>query len=248
MEGVAYLIRLHPLATKLSNLGRARVTLMKKRNKAIVRELWGYAKALVLALFITTFLFTTVGVAGSSMEPTLNGGVSSVSSLRDMARAFAFGDRLFVPKYETWLRRANVLGDYQRGDVIVFRENPDSPCRTTKIPALLIKRLIGLPGDSVTIENGRVYINGAALDQSFITGAGGMLGSSSLPAYRLQTDEYFVLGDNRNHSCDSRTYGPIHFGQIVGRPNSVIFPSRRENETNWRALRRPESFDIIPEP
>ena len=213
--------------------------------KFIFRELVGYAKALALALFLTTFLFTTIGVAGGSMEPTLDGGVSTVASAGDMARALIFGDKLFIPKYQTWLRRAGLLADYERGDVIVFREHPDSLCRTTRRPALLLKRLVGLPGDSVELENGAVYINGAFLEQDFITDKGGELGSSSLSAYTLQTDEYFVLGDNRNHSCDSRTYGPIHFMQIVGSPNSVVWPPRRNGRSNWRMLERPSAFGDI---
>lgn len=217
-----------------------------QRTKSLFCELIGYAKALALALFLTTFFFTTIGVAGGSMEPTLDGGVSSVRSSGDMARALLLGDKLFIPKYETWLRRAGLLPDYERGDVIVFREHPGSPCRTTRRPALLLKRLVGLPGDSVSLENGAVYINGVLLDQNFITDKGGELGGSSLPEYSLQTDEYFVLGDNRNHSCDSRRYGPIYSEQIVGSPNSVVWPPRRDGRSNWRILKRPAEFETIP--
>ncbi|MGL4611424.1 MAG: S26 family signal peptidase, partial [Trueperaceae bacterium] len=104
------------------------------------REVRGYAEAIIIALVVTTFLFTTVGVAGSSMYPSLEGG-----SGRSLLESFIRGDRLFVPKYETWLKRMRVLGTYQRGEVIIFRENADSPCRQGR-RAFLVKRLIGLPG------------------------------------------------------------------------------------------------------
>lgn len=93
-------------------------------QQRIWREVKGYAEAIIIALIVTTFLFTTVGVAGSSMYPSLEGG-----SGRSLLESFLQGDRLFVPKYETWLRRVGVLGDYRRGDVVIFRENADSPCR-----------------------------------------------------------------------------------------------------------------------
>jgi signal peptidase I len=133
-------------------------------QQRVWREVRGYAEAIVIALIVTTFLFTTVGVAGSSMYPSLEGG-----SGRSLLESFVRGDRLFVPKYETWLRRARILGDYKRGEVIIFRENADSPCRQGR-RAFLVKRLIGLPGDSVVVDaDGNVTVNDVLLDQGFIT-------------------------------------------------------------------------------
>jgi len=202
------------------------------------REVRGYAEAIIIALVVTTFLFTTVGVAGSSMAPSLDGGNGKIidSLLR--------GDRLFVPKYETWLRRARIMGHYDRGDVIIFREPADSPYVGSRRD-FLVKRLIGLPGDTVRIESGKVFVNDVELDQSFITENGGRLGLSNLNEITVPENEYFVLGDNRSNSVDSRIYGPIAFMSVAGKANSVIWPPRRDGASNWRGLKPPAAFEDL---
>lgn len=130
------------------------------------REVRGYAEALAIAYLVVTFLFTTVGVVGTSMEPNLDGG----DGRGNLLQALLTGDRVFIPKYDTWLRRAGILGTYERGAVVVLREPANAP------NALLfgkrnffIKRVVGLPGDQLRIEGGQVYVNGEAVDQGFIT-------------------------------------------------------------------------------
>jgi signal peptidase I len=214
-------------------------------QQRIWREVKGYAEAIIIALIVTTFLFTTVGVAGSSMYPSLEGG-----SGRSLLESFLQGDRLFVPKYETWLRRMGVLGDYRRGDVVIFRENADSPCRQGR-RAFLVKRMIGLPGDHVVVDaDGNVTINGALLDQSFITDLPeGRVGPNNrVTDLVVPEGQYFVLGDNRNNSCDSRIYGTVPFMSIAGKATAVIWPPMRNGAMNWRGLRPPETFSTIPSP
>ncbi len=143
------------------------------------RELRGYAEALLIAYFIVTFLFTTVGVVGSSMRPNLDGGSGS------LPQALWQGDRVFIPKLDTWLRRANILPNYPRGEIVVVREPKNAPsyfvrkqrgCTTflwmDQCRPFFIKRLIALPGDSVKIERGKVFVNGYEMDQSYIDGTG----------------------------------------------------------------------------
>ncbi len=129
------------------------------------REVKGYAEALVIAYLVVTFLFTTVGVVGTSMEPNLDGG----SGNGDVLQALLTGDRVFIPKFDTWLRRAGVLGEYERGAVVVLRE-PENSLTSLVFDQrkFFIKRVIGVPGDRVRIEAGQVYVNGAPLDQGFI--------------------------------------------------------------------------------
>lgn len=203
------------------------------------REVKGYAEAIIIALIITTFLFTTVGVAGSSMSPNLYGGSGSIIN------SLLTGDRLFVPKYETWLRRMGVLSDYRRGEVIIFREPADSPYVGSRRD-FLVKRVIGLPGDRVRIEQGQVFVNDVALDQGFITDHGGRLGNSNLNEITIPEAYYFVMGDNRMNSVDSRIYGPIPFMSIAGKASSIIWPPMRHGELNWKAIRPPEVFKAIP--
>ena len=211
----------------------------KKPQSRFWREVRGYAEAFLIALLVTTFLFTTVGVAGASMYPTLNGGTGEI------VNALLTGDRLFVPKYETWLHRAGILGNYGRGDIVIFREVEDSPCRRGRRD-FLVKRLIGLPGDTVRLDNGQVFINGALLDESFLTDKGGSLSSSTMHEVTVPPGHYFVLGDNRPNSCDSRVYGFVPAGNIAGHASAVIWPPRRGGHLNWRGLAPPAAFASIP--
>jgi signal peptidase I len=94
----------------------------------------------------------------------------------------------------------------QRGDIIVFTD-PYSPDRK------LIKRLIGFPGETVEVRGGAVLINGHALDEPYLEDPG----NSSRAASVLPDGEYFVLGDNRNNSSDSRSWGNLPRDRIVGK-------------------------------
>jgi len=95
------------------------------------------------------------------------------------------------------------LSDLNRGDIIYFEISN----------ALLVKRLIGLPGETIEVRDGKIYIDGEILVENY---------EISVPEYvvlpiTLGEDEYFVLGDNRNNSKDSHDYGPIKGDQIKGR-------------------------------
>lgn len=161
----------------------------RRSSGAHSRPLWrrlliearGYLEALVVAFLVVTFLFTTVGVVGSSMRPTLNGGADHAHVLRSLLT----GDRVFIPKVSTWLRRAGLLGPFARGDIVVLREPKASPDYRIKrlkgcfesvlidrCRPFFIKRVIARPGDTVSIRAGQVRVNGTAIDQSFVTATG----------------------------------------------------------------------------
>lgn len=101
-----------------------------------------------------------------------------------------------------------VIGDPQRGDVIVFERDEN-----------LIKRVIGLPGETIRLQDGHVYINDIELNEDYIS-AFCETGTCRDSSWTLGADEYFVLGDNRPYSNDSHNFGPIHRDQIVGK---VVF-------------------------
>ncbi len=150
---------------KQQQLDRAETGVFKK----IMLELKGYLEALLVAFLIVTFAFNTVGVVGSSMRPNLNGGVGRASILKSLFT----GDRVFIPKYDTWLRRIGILGNYQRGDIVVVREPANAPSAVMgERRQFFIKRVIAVPGDHLRIDAGQVFINNYPLDQSFISSSG----------------------------------------------------------------------------
>jgi len=155
---------------------------------------------LAIAIFLIAylFLFQPHQVQGHSMDPNFDDG------------EYLLTDKL---SYR--------FGEPKRGDVIVFSA---PPTRRDDY----IKRIIALPGEAISISNNEIYINQKLLDekylpQDFVTRPGAYLGADN--PYTLKNDEYFVLGDNRDHSSDSRSFGPIRRKDIVGRAWFVYWPA-----------------------
>ncbi len=165
----------------------------------VLRELLGMLVYVGIVLVITFLIITFVGqrthVSGESMENTLDDG-----------------DQLIVDKLTYHFR------DPERFDIIVF------PFRY-KENTYYIKRIIGLPGETVQILDGKIYIDGAELKESYGREVMQDAGTAAEPI-TLGDDEYFVLGDNRNYSSDSRdpSVGVIHRNEIVGRAWLRIWP------------------------
>ena len=106
----------------------------------------------------------------------------------------------------------------ERGDIVVF-ERPGQPD--------LIKRVIGLPGETIEIRGGQVFINGSPIAEPYITTPA----TDSMGPQTLEPDHYFVMGDNRNNSSDSRSFGPISAQVIVGRAWIIYWPP-----PNWQIV------------
>ena len=103
----------------------------------------------------------------------------------------------------------NKLGKYKRGDIVVV------DLGTEKI----IKRIVGLPGESIYCLNGEIYINDKKYKEDYTSAE-----TLDFTKVFIQEDEYFVLGDNRTVSMDSRTFGPINKSQIMGTNKLRIWP------------------------
>lgn len=107
------------------------------------------------------------------------------------------------------------LHEPQRGDIVVFRDPQDSGRN-------LIKRIIGLPGEILEIRGGQVYINGLPIEEPYL----GSNGAFSEPQIPIPGGFYFVMGDNRNNSSDSRSWGLLDADKIVGKAAFTYWPVR----------------------
>jgi signal peptidase I len=112
------------------------------------------------------------------------------------------------------------IGSPTRGDIVIFRYPPDP----NKEP--YIKRIIGLPGDVVGARNQTIYINGVALDEPYISAPPSYNGEWIVPE-----DSIFVLGDNRNHSSDSHSWGMVPIDNVLGKALVVYLPV-----AHWQVL------------
>jgi signal peptidase I len=167
---------------------------MKKIGLAILEIVQTVAFILVAAFIIRYFLIQPFVVEGNSMEPN-----------------FHNKQYLLVDKISYKLRQP------ARGEVIVF--NPPNNSSQN-----YIKRIIGLPGETIKITGGNIYINDLDLDEKYLTQNGSTMTSSNDFSIALKDNEYFVMGDNRNHSSDSREFGALPKTNIIGRTWLIIWP------------------------
>ena len=164
--------------------------------------------AVVFAVLLRTFVVQTFFIPSGSMEPTLQ-----------------VGDRILVNKLSYELHGVG------RSDIVVFSRPPNENCGGPEVNDL-VKRVIGLPGETISVSGGYVYIDGRRLDESWlpsseqgVTKPGPSGTAYSLDhAYKIPSNDYFVMGDNRTDSCDSRFWGPINKSLIVGKVDMRVWP------------------------
>ena len=152
------------------------------------------AVAAVVSLVIILFLYQPVRVEGTSMVPMLQDD-----------------DRLFINKL------AYHVGSIQCGDVVVFRYPRD-------LTRSYIKRVIGLPGDHIRIEHGRVFRNEKELAEAYVPVR--YADERSEPEVDVPAGDFYVMGDHRSVSYDSRDFGPVPRGLIYGKAAFVYWPFR----------------------
>jgi signal peptidase I len=175
----------------------------------ILRFFLDVAETVILAVILfmgINAISARIRVDGFSMEPSLHDG------------EFVIVNKL-----------AYRLGSPEHGDVIVFRY-PKDPQQE------YIKRIIGLPGDQVRINNGEVYINDQRINEPYIAAPPRYQSEWTVPDNNL-----FVLGDNRNNSSDSHSWGPVPMENVIGRALFVYWPPQ-----SWGAILHPQMAIAAP--
>ena len=164
--------------------------------------------AVLVAVLLRAFVVQTFFIPSGSMEPTLQ-----------------IGDRILVNKLSYHVHGID------RGDIVVFSRPPTENCGGPEVNDL-VKRVIGLPGNIISVSGGYVYINGQRLHETWLPASeqgvtvAGPAGNSwdLVQPYQVPANDYFVMGDNRTDSCDSRYWGPISKSLIVGKVELRVWP------------------------
>lgn len=167
-----------------------------RRKRVLIPVATVLAIAVLFVVLILTELLVLVGPGGTSMAPAI-----PACDGRAIAEGFTYR-----------------LRDPRRGEIAVFHASGELGGAFTPDPnasGSLEKRVIGIPGDTVVGENGRLLVNGAAADQ---------IETPPFPSVHLGQDEYFVVGDNRTFSQDSRDFGPVPRDAIFARTVLVYWP------------------------
>jgi signal peptidase I len=171
------------------------------RKRSVVRSTISWirdlAVSIVLAIVVILFLYQPVKVEGTSMMPAL-----------------VDQDRIFINKF---IYRFG-LGDINRGDLVVFRLQGE-PNKS------YIKRVVGLPGDTIEVRDGAVIVNGQALNEPYVPSK--YRDRISKTAVKIQGEQYYLLGDHRSSSRDSRIWGPVHRRYIYGKAVFVYWPLQK---------------------
>jgi signal peptidase I len=178
------------------------------------------AVALGLALLIQAFLVKPFRIPSESMVPTLE-----------------INQRVLVD------RVSFRFSDPERGDIVVFKppkgadlntcgvQAPDNqPCpkeTPEKSDTNFIKRVVGVPGDEITVQRGRVFIDGEAQDESFARLSADCATCNLEKPMTVPADHYFMMGDNRGESADSREWGPVPKKWIIGRAFATYWPPKK---------------------
>jgi signal peptidase I len=173
--------------------------------------------AVIIIIPVRVFLFQPFFVQGSSMEPNFEDGEYLVIS--------EFGyKQTTVGWSDTQLFRVTPFQEFERQDVAVFRFPKNAE-------EFFIKRVIGLPGEAVEIRRGKVVIYNSEYPEGFVLDESAYLGVGTLtldmPRTEVAANQYFLMGDNRMNSYDSRAFGPVNKDKIIGKVLLRAWPADR---------------------
>lgn len=167
--------------------------------------------AVVAVLAIKQWVVNPYRIPSSSMEPTLHCARSQPGC---MAR---FSDRVLASRF------LYHFIDPKRGDVIVF-DTPVEAVVRCGTGGTFVKRIVGTPGDVLAQREGVLFVNGQRQREPYVEESGR---SGDFGPLRVPDGHYFMMGDNREQSCDSRVWGPIERGAIIGKVFAIYWPPQR---------------------
>jgi signal peptidase I len=189
-------------------------------QKSVARE---YIETILICvifvIFSRAFVFQQSKIPSGSMMDTLLIGDYI------MVNRFVYAQQSFG-----WEKKLLPVRDLERGDVVVFKQ-PNEP------EIDYIKRLIGLPGDVVEIRAGYVFVNGEQLDEPYLMDDY-RRGVGKFGPVRVKADHYFLMGDHRNASYDSREWGQVPRGLVKGRALLIWYSFPEENGTHSAGIKR----------
>ena len=167
--------------------------------------------AVAAVLAIKAWVVNPYRIPSSSMEPTLHCAEPEPGCQADAS------DRVLANRFIYRFR------DPERGDIVVF-ETPQRAIVRCGAGGTFVKRLVGTPGDRIAMTEGVLQVDGQPVDEPYVNG--GPKGRD-FPERTLGPDEYFMMGDNRGQSCDSREWGPVSREDLIGPVFAVYWPVTR---------------------
>ena len=182
--------------------------------RAVIDWIITIAVAIAFVLAFEAEVAKPYRIPSPSMEPTLH-----CARPADFCQG-RFSDRVIAD------RLAYRFGDPERGQIVVFKAPPTADrCGAGEGGSTFVKRLIGLPGEAVSMRAGVIFVDGDRLTEPYVDR--GLRGDENGRWPRVPPDHYFVLGDNRTHSCDSRTWGTVPRANLIGPAMLTYWPPSR---------------------
>jgi signal peptidase I len=173
--------------------------------------------AIAIVLLVKAFVVNPYRIPSSSMEPTLHCAEPAPGC------EASFSDRVLANRFIYHLREP------RRGEIVVFETPPEAQVRCGA-GGTFVKRLVGLPGETIEIRqvrgDGYVFVNGRRLDEPYLD-AGHRTVTGPMPARTIPAGHYFMMGDNRPQSCDSREWGSVPRENLIGKVFATYWPPNR---------------------
>ncbi len=178
---------------------------MKRDYKPIIKDIISYVLIILAVVLIRIFIFDPVRVDGPSMDNTLKNGQILILNKIGYKK-----DK--IKRYDIVVADVTINGKKER----------------------IVKRVIGLPNETIYAKDGKVYVNDKEVDSSFASTMTDDFSIEDNGLVKIPGDSYYIMGDNRAVSLDSRTFGPVKEDQIVGKASIVIWPLNKIKKLNHK--------------